>query len=64
MLSSEHESGSRPLHPLITHVEVPPLSVMALDEDWAHSCKASRSAMELLALAGAHAGVPPHVDVR
>ena len=64
VLSSDQEEGSRPLHPLITHVEVPPLSVMALDEDWARSCKASRSAMELLALAGAHAGVPPKVDVR
>ena len=63
-LSSEQESGSRPLHPLITHVEVPPLPVMALDEDWAHSCDASRSAMQLLALAGAHIRVPVEVDVR
>ena len=63
-LSSEQESGSRPLHPLITHVEVPPLPVMALDEDWAHSCDASRSAMQLLALAGAHIRVPEEVDVR
>ena len=64
VLASEAESGHRPLHPLITHVEVPPLSVMALDEDWARSCKASRSAMELLALAGAHADVIAEVDVR
>ncbi|MBK6764683.1 MAG: hypothetical protein IPG68_16080 [Micrococcales bacterium] len=64
MLSSEAESGCRPLHPLITHVEVPPLSVMAIQEDWAHSCQASRAAMELLALAGDHVRVPDEVDVR
>ena len=64
VLSSEQESGSRPLHPLITHVEVPPLPVMALDEDWAHSCDASRSAMQLLALASAHTRIPEEVDVR
>ena len=63
VLSSEQESGCRPLHPLITHVQVPPLSVMAIEEDWAHSCEASRSAMQLLALAGLHAGVPDGVDV-
>ncbi|MFN8129563.1 MAG: polysaccharide biosynthesis protein [Candidatus Nanopelagicales bacterium] len=40
VLSSEQESGSRPLHPLVTHVQVPPLEVMALEEDWAHSCDA------------------------
>ena len=62
VLSSEQESGSRPLHPLVTHVQVPPLEVMALEEDWAHSCDASRAAMQLLALAGAHIRVPAELD--
>ncbi len=49
VLSSEAESGCRPLHPLITHVEVPPLSVYAIDESWGQSCTISRDAMQRLA---------------
>jgi FlaA1/EpsC-like NDP-sugar epimerase len=64
VLSCEGEHDHRPLHPLITHVEVPPLAVMAIEEDWAHSCASSRSAMQLLALASSHIRVPDEVDVR
>ncbi len=64
VLSSESESGSRPLHPLITHIEVPPLSVMALEESWAHSGEASRTAMQLLALVDEKTQVPDPVDIR
>ena len=63
VLSGEAESGGRPLHPLITHVEVPPLPVMAIEENWAQSCNASRAAMETLALAGDQADLPAEVDV-
>jgi FlaA1/EpsC-like NDP-sugar epimerase len=64
VLSSEAETGQRPLHPLITHVEVPPLDVVALEESWGNSCEASRSAMELLALAGEHVAMSARVDLR
>ncbi len=64
VLSSEAETGQRPLHPLITHVEVPPLDVVALEESWGSSCQASRAAMELLALAGEHVALSAKVDLR
>ena len=64
VLSSEAESGHRPLHPLITHVEVPPLSVVALNEEWAHCQYRSREAMTRLALAKDDLMVPDQIDVR
>ena len=65
VLSSEAESGDRPLHPLITHVQVPPLSVVAIDESWAESCDLSRHAMLRLARQeDEYVLVPDRIDVR
>ena len=64
VLASEAESGHRPLHPLITHVEVPPLSVVAIDESWANCKDRSRDAMTRLALTEEGFVVPDRIDVR
>lgn len=49
VLSSEAESGSRPLHPLVTHVKVPPLAMQCLRESWGDSPEESREAMRMTA---------------
>ncbi len=55
VLSSEAESGSRPLHDRITHVRVPALSWHSIDPSWAQSPEASRLAMKRTALEGSWA---------
>lgn len=60
VLSSEAEFGERPLHPLITHVEVPALPVVALDEGWGDSAIDARIRMQQFAL---HGEILDEVDV-
>jgi dTDP-glucose 4,6-dehydratase len=50
VLSSEAETGARPLHPLITHVNVAPLTVDAVDVSWGYSAEMSRLMMKRLAV--------------
>ena len=50
VLSSEAENGMRPLHPLITHVSVPALSVAEVDEAWGSSPEVARLMMKRLAV--------------
>jgi FlaA1/EpsC-like NDP-sugar epimerase len=50
VLSSEAETGERPLHPLITHVCVPSLDVADVDEGWGQSAEVSRLMMKRMAV--------------
>jgi FlaA1/EpsC-like NDP-sugar epimerase len=50
VLSSEAETGERPLHPLITHVCVPSLDVADIDEGWGESAEVSRLMMKRMAV--------------
>ncbi len=50
VLSSEAETGERPLHPLISHVCVPSLEISDIDEGWGQSAEVSRLMMKRMAV--------------
>ena len=50
VLSSEQEEGTRPHHPLVTHVRVMPMAGEDLESEWGESARASREAMQRMAL--------------